>query len=66
MILTRRLELQLAEIDKAEATEESKSPESKQKKANGESTANSLTVTEIEDEKERTIAKAALTIAELS
>lgn len=59
MILTRRLELQLAEMDKAEAAESQD-----KKPVNGDSTT-SLSL-DSEDEKERTISKAALTIAELS
>ena len=66
MILTRRLEVQLAEMDKAEAAE-SKEETAPKKPVNGDS-SNSLSsqAFENEDEKERTIAKAALTIAELS
>ena len=66
VILTRRLEVQLAEMDKAEAAE-SKEETAPKKPVNGDS-SNSLSsqAFENEDEKERTISKAALTIAELS
>lgn len=66
MILTRRLEVQLSEMDRAEAAE-SKLDTTSKNPLNGDS-SNSLfsQALENEDEKERTIAKAALTIAELS
>lgn len=53
-------------MDKAEATEGSKASESKQDKSNGDTTDPSSITVDIEDDKERAIAKAALTIAELS
>ncbi len=70
VILARRLELQLAEMNKADGPE----PESTKAKpqTNGTSTsgpgtrADTPVTLESEDEKERAIAKAALTIAELS
>lgn len=70
VILARRLELQLAEMNKADGPE----PESTKAKlqTNGTSTsgpgarAETPVTLESEDEKERAIAKAALTIAELS
>lgn len=66
VILTRRLEVQLAEMDKAEAAE-SKTETTPKKAVNGDSSNSLFSQTlENEDEKERTIAKAALTIAELS
>lgn len=62
VILTKRLEVQLAEMDKAETVEMKEV-----KPVNGDS-GNSLSSLGVdnEDEKERTIAKAALTIAELT
>ncbi|CAL1706796.1 unnamed protein product [Somion occarium] len=66
VILTRRLEVQLAEMDKAEAAE-SKADTDVKKPVNGDSSHSlSSHALENEDEKERTIAKAALTIAELT
>lgn len=69
VILARRLELQLAEMNKADGPE----PESTKKpQTNGAPTsglggrAETPVALESEDEKERAIAKAALTIAELS
>ncbi|OJT15902.1 Conserved oligomeric Golgi complex subunit 5 [Trametes pubescens] len=70
VILARRLELQLAEMNKADGPE----PESTKAKpqTNGTSTsgpgtrADTPVTLESEDEKERAIAKAALTIAELT
>ena len=69
MILTRRLEVQLAEMDKADLAEKDKDNTKKQDSINSDikpSTTSTSISSEIEDEKERTIAKAALTIAELS
>ncbi|KAH8093869.1 Golgi transport complex subunit 5-domain-containing protein [Cristinia sonorae] len=64
VILTRRLEVQLAEMDKAEAAEKEK--DSAKKPSIKSATSSSPLSFDVEDEKERTIAKAALTIAELS
>ena len=69
VILTRRLELQLSEMDKAEEASGVNTPS---KNASGTNTprksTDSLATLGVEDdpEKERTIAKAALSIAELS
>ncbi len=66
VVLTRRLELQLAEMDTADVAEESTASESKLKKTSEDTKDTSNVAVDAEDEKERTIAKAALTIAELS
>ncbi|KAI0356279.1 hypothetical protein OH77DRAFT_1423899 [Trametes cingulata] len=73
VILARRLELQLAEMKKAEASETDGSSGAKGRpQTNGApptssgATARADTPLESEDEKERAIAKAALTIAELT
>ncbi|TCD65087.1 hypothetical protein EIP91_003096 [Steccherinum ochraceum] len=68
VILTRRMEVQLAEMDKAEAAEKDNDGA---RKSDGATTIKpSVTSTSItsetEDDRERAIAKAALTIAELS
>jgi len=73
--LARRLELQLAEMDKAEASETKQLPPRKDsikgsktngKELNGARNDSLASLAGNEDEKERTIAKAALTIAELT
>lgn len=72
VVLTRRLELQLAEMSKSEGTE-AETPTTARgingspRPADGSSTdlTHGLAV-ELEDEKERVITKAALTVAELS
>ncbi|KAI0329225.1 hypothetical protein GY45DRAFT_1325329 [Cubamyces sp. BRFM 1775] len=75
VILARRLELQLAEMSKADATESQDNAGTKPKgQANGTSASTSSASgaradtpsIESEDDKERAIAKAALTIAELT
>ncbi|KAH9895023.1 Golgi transport complex subunit 5-domain-containing protein [Cubamyces lactineus] len=75
VILARRLELQLAEMNKADASESQDATGTKAKgQANGVSASASSGVgtradtpsVESEDDKERAIAKAALTIAELT
>ena len=75
VILARRLELQLAEMNKADTTESQDTSSAKTKgQANGASASTSSGTgaradtpsMESEDDKERAIAKAALTIAELS
>lgn len=70
IILTRRLEVQLAEMSKNDSAEtsENKAP---RKDVNGPtpqtlSTDPSTASIDLEDDKERAIAKAALTISELS
>lgn len=68
VILARRLELQLAEMTKADAVEsgvDSAKPKS-QSAATPTSAARADTPIDNEDDRERAIAKAALTIAELS
>ncbi|CDO69255.1 hypothetical protein BN946_scf185042.g157 [Trametes cinnabarina] len=65
--LARRLEVQLAEINKADAGEpEGGSSANIGGKTNGGTPARADTPLESDDEKERAIAKAALTIAELT
>ena len=67
VILARRLELQLAEMSKSETAESASTPEPPKAKAAATSTGSARADTPIdEDDKERAIAKAALTIAELS
>ncbi|KAI0365669.1 hypothetical protein BV20DRAFT_1099473, partial [Pilatotrama ljubarskyi] len=73
VILARRLELQLAEMSKSETSETEGSSGAKGKPqtngappASSGATARAETPIESEDEKERAIAKAALTIAELT
>ena len=65
VILTRRLELQLAEMTKADAAEPG-ADAAKPKAQPPKGGARADTPLENEDDKERAIAKAALTIAELS
>lgn len=70
MILARRLELQLAEMNKTDASEATPVDEPKAKTVTPTATTPvpraDTPVAENEDDKERAIAKAALTIAELS
>ncbi|KAL6308073.1 Golgi transport complex subunit 5-domain-containing protein [Sparassis latifolia] len=69
VILTRRLEIQLAEMNKGEASDTADTPKSKN---DADRPLSTLTHTDSalgnadEDEKERTISKAALTVAELT
>ncbi|KAH9832285.1 Golgi transport complex subunit 5-domain-containing protein [Rhodofomes roseus] len=71
VILTRRLELQLAEMNKGEGLE-AETPKVKQevngspRPAEGSSSDPAHALAELEDEKERVISKAALTVAELN
>ena len=70
VILTRRLEVQLAEMSKSEGpdaeTPNLKEANSSPRPADGSSTDLAPGLAELEDEKERVISKAALTVAELS
>lgn len=70
VILTRRLEVQLTEMNKSEGAEIDIGKTSKEVSgSSGVSDVNrsgTPALADIEDEKERTIAKAALTVAELS
>ncbi len=69
MILTRRLELQLAEMNKTDTSEATPVEDAKAKATPTATTSVPRADTptaENEDDKERAIAKAALTIAELS
>lgn len=70
VILARRLELQLAEMNKGDAPEATPIDDARAKTATPTATTPvsraDISVAENEDDKERAIAKAALTIAELS
>ncbi|CCL99844.1 uncharacterized protein FIBRA_01868 [Fibroporia radiculosa] len=69
VILTRRLELQLAEMSKGDNTDSDinkTKAEAKDSSNPPNSTDEILSITENEDEKERIISKAALTVAELT
>ncbi|OCH92516.1 hypothetical protein OBBRIDRAFT_886245 [Obba rivulosa] len=68
VILTRRLELQLAEMNKGDAgdTDDAKTKADPGKPPSHATPVDGLTAADIEDEKERAISKAALTIAELT
>ena len=71
MILVRRLEVQLAEMNKADASELPTTVDDMKASTTANSSGTAIgraetPLAENEDDKERAIAKAALTIAELS